>query len=188
MSEKYNKDIMTIENNKVPLMMYGSAYMISQMCRGRLKGRRWKASIFFAVWCGCMLYIGMKHYDLVSNPVPTGISLICLYMMTYYLFILPNRIKLKGEHIYKSSHMLNKSERVTIKRDGYTIQNKYETLIGYWTDILDCIETDKCYIMTSEYSKRLIIISKACLDGKQNEMLAAFLKRTLPSKYRKTKK
>lgn len=188
MSEKYNKCIMTIENNEIPLMMYGDAYMISQMCRGRLKGKEWKASVFFAIWCACMLYISIKHYDLLSNPVPTGISIICLYMMTYYLFILPKRMKLKGEHIYKSSHMLNKTETVTVKREGYVIENKYETLIGYWTDILDCIETGNYYLMISEYSKRLIIISKKCLDDEQNERLAEFLKRTMASKYRKTKK
>ncbi len=188
MSEKYNKCIMTIENNEIPLMMYGDAYMISQMCRGRLKGKEWKASVFFAIWCACMLYISIKHYDLLSNPVPTGISIICLYMMTYYLFILPKRMKLKGEHIYKSSHMLNKTETVTVTREGYVIENKYETLIGYWTDILDCIETGNYYLMISEYSKRLIIISKKCLDDEQNERLAEFLKRTMASKYRKTKK
>ena len=169
-------------------MMYGNAYMIAHMRRGRLKGKEWKASIFFAIWCCCMFYMALKHYDLISNPVPVGISIICLYMMTYYLFILPNRIKLKGEHIYKSSHMLNKTEKVTITRDGYTIENKYEALIGYWTDILDCIETNSYYLMISEYSKRLIIISKKCLDNEQNEKLAEFLKKTMPAKYRKTKK
>ena len=42
--------------------------------------------------------------------------------------------------------------------------------------------------MISEYSKRLIIISKKCLDDEQNEKLAEFLKKTMPAKYRKTKK
>lgn len=52
MSEKYNKCIMTIEDNEIPLMMYGNAYMIAHMRRGRLKGKEWKASIFICnmVW------------------------------------------------------------------------------------------------------------------------------------------
>ena len=75
--------------------------------------------------------------------------------------------------------MLNKTEKVTITRDGYTIENKYEALIGYWTDILDCIETNSYYLMISEYSKRLIIISKKCLDDEQNEKLAEFLKKNV---------
>ena len=142
MSEKYNKCIMTIENNEIPLMMYGNAYMIAHMRRGRLKGKEWKASIFFAIWCCCMFYMALKHYDLISNPVPVGISIICLYMMTYYLFILPNRIKLKGEHIYKSSHMLNKTEKVTITRDGYTIENKYEACRVFENDYASKIQKD----------------------------------------------
>ena len=45
MSEKYNKCIMTIENNEISLMMYGNAYMIAHMRRGRLKDKIGRAHV-----------------------------------------------------------------------------------------------------------------------------------------------
>lgn len=188
MPDKYNSHVMTIENNKIPLLMYGNAYMLSQMRCGKLRGKEWKASVFFVVWLGCMFHMSLNRFNMSSNPVPLGISIICLYMMTYYLIILPKRVKLNGEHIYKSSHMLGRTEKILITREGYTLENKYETLSGYWTDMTDCIESSEFFLLISEYSKRLIIISKKCLDEDQMECLGNFLKRTLTVKYRKIKK
>lgn len=188
MADRYNSHIMTIENNKIPLLMYGKAYTISQMRIGKLRGKEWKATVFFVVWLGCMFYMSLHRFNMSSNPVPLGICIICLYMMTYYLIILPKKIKLKGEHIYKSSHMLGKTEKITITRDEYILENKYETLSGYWTDMTDCIESSEFFLLISEYSKRLIIISKKCLDNEKTKSLSEFFKRTMTVKYRKIKK
>lgn len=188
MADTYNSRVMKIENNRVSLLMYGRAYTISQMRRGMLRGKEWKASVFFVVWLGSMFYMSIHEFSLSTNPVPLGISIICLYMMTYYLFILPKRVKLNGEHIYKSSHMLNKPEKITINRDSYVIENKYERLSGYWTDITDCIETSEYFLMMSEYSPRLIIISKKSLDDSQTKELSEFFERTMTVKYRRLKK
>ncbi len=168
--------------------MYSRAYMLAHMRRGRLRGKEWKASVFFVVWLFSMFYMSVNKFNISANPVPLGICIICLYMMTYYLFILPKRITLEGEHIYKSSHMLCESERITVTRDGYTLQNKYETLCGYWTDMTDCIETDEYFLLMCDYSKRLIIISKKCIGDDETERLRDFFKRTMTVKYRKLKK
>ncbi len=188
MADIYNRHIMTIDNNKIPILMYGKAYMLSHMRRGRLKGKEWKATVFFVVWLMCMFYMSVNRFHMSANPVPLGISIICLYMMTYYLFILPKRVMLEGEHIYKSSHMLCRSEKITVTRDGYTLQNKYETLCGYWTDMTDCIETSEYFLLLGEYSKRLIIVSKKSIDDEKTECLRDFFKKTMTVKYRKVKK
>lgn len=188
MAGKYDSHVMIIENNNVPLLMYGNAYVFAEMRRGRLRGREWKATVFFVILLACMFYMSLFKFHMSSNPVPLGICIICLYMVTYYLYILAKKVKLEGEHIYKSSHMLGLDEKITITREGYTLENKYETLSGYWTDMTDCIDSSQFFLLMSEYSKRLIIISKKCLNDEQTEKLSEFFKHTMAIKYRTIKK
>lgn len=185
MSGFYDNKLFDIKENKISFKIYADAYYISEIRHGKIKGKEWKASVFFVLWLLSMFYMSVKGFHLSKNPVPVAICVICLYMMTYYLFLLPKKTRLLGEHIYKSSHLLNKTEHIEIFRDHFVMQSRYEKIIGYWTDMSDCIECRDYFLLISEFNSRLMIIPRESVKEEEWKQISDFFMNTFPSKYRK---
>ena len=107
--------------NKITIQNYAEAYRIFNLRHGASSGREWKASVFFVIGLVMLFFILMQNFNLAKVPVAIIVLLICMYMCTHYIYILPKKAKLRGEHIYKSSKLLSKPYQTEIYRDRKSV-------------------------------------------------------------------
>ena len=185
-TDKNNNGIAEFDN-QVKIQEYAEAYQLYDLMHGRSHGREWKSSVFFVIALIMFFILSMEHFNLVKVPAATIVLLISSYMCTHYLYLLPRKAKLLGEHIYKSSHLLSKSCHFKIERDNFTLKNDYEYIKKYNTDITDCIETDEMFVLMGGIDKKIVVISKRCLDEQQYEVLSHHFQARMVKQYRRTK-
>lgn len=173
--------------NKITIILYSKAYRMYDICKGRSNGKEWKATVFFIIALAMLFILMTQHFIFSSVPVCTIGLIVCLYMITYYLILLPKMASLWGEHIYKSSHLLSKPEKIRIYSNGFIRQNAYEKSCGYFSSVSDCIETEKSFVLFGDFDKKILVISKACLTDEMKEQLSEFFVNQFVRKYRKVK-
>lgn len=172
-------------NNKLKIREYSEGYRIFDLRRGNSRGREWKSTVFFILGISMLFILMINGFNIAGYPVAAIVLLICMYMCSHYLYMLPKKAKLRGEHIYKSSKLLSKEYQFDIYRDYFLMKNEYETLKRYYTDITDCIETDSIYVLIGGYEHRVTVISKRCLSNEQCEKLTELFSREMIKQYRK---
>lgn len=180
------ENILTFKN-KLKIREYAEGYKLFDLRCGASKGREWKSSVFFFLGIAMLFMLMMNNFNIAKLPVTSIVLLICMYMCSHYVYMLPNKAKLKGEHIYKSSKLLSKESSFEIYKEYFVMKNEYEYLKRYYTDITDCIETDDIFVLIGGMEKRITVISKRCLTQEQSEKLSHFFKREMIKQYRRTK-
>ncbi len=173
--------------NKMTIMLYSNAYRLYDIRKGRSNGKEWKASVFFIIDMAMLFVLMTQHFVFSSVPVCTIGLIVCSYMITYYLVLLPRMARRYGEHIYKSSHLLSKPEKIHIYSNGFIRQNAYEKSCGFFSSVSDCIETEKTFILFGDFDKKILVISKECLTDEMKVRLAAFFENQFVRKYRKVR-
>lgn len=173
--------------NKVTIMLYSKAYRMYDIRKGRSNGKEWKASVFFVIGLAMLFVLMTQHFVFSSVPVCTIGLIVCLYMITYYLVLLPKMAALLGEHIYKSSRLISKPEKISIYGNGFVKRNDYEKSCGYFSSVSDCIETEKSFVLFGDFDKKILVISKACLTDEMKRNLSEFFVNLFVRKYRKVK-
>lgn len=173
--------------NKVNIMLYSRAYRLYDIRKGKSNGKEWKATVFFALAL-VMLFVLMTQNFVFSNvPVCVIGLIVCLYMITYYLVLLPKMASLMGEHIYKSSRLISKPSKIRIYQNGFVTENEYEKFCGYFSTMSDCIETEKSFVLFGTFDRKILVISKSCLDDDTAANLSEFFQNQFVRKYRKVK-
>lgn len=175
-------------DNKITILLYANAYCMYDIRKGRSNGKEWKATVFFVIALIMIFVLMTQHFIFSSVPVCTIGLIVCLYMVTYYLILLPKMARLQGEHIYKSSRLLSKPSKITIYRNGFVMQNAYEKLCGYFSSVLECVETEKSFILFGDFEKKILVISKSCLTDEMKADLSEFFENQFVRKYRKVKR
>ena len=180
------KPVLTFRN-KLRIREYAEGYRLYDLIRGSSKGREWKASVFFFLGIAMLFMLMMNNFNIPKLPVSTIVLLICMYMCTHYIYMLPKKAKLKGEHIFKSSRLLSKEYTFQIDKEYFIMENEYEKLKRYYTEITDCIETDELFLLIGGIKKQIIVISKRSLNKEENQLLSHHFKREMIRQYRRTK-
>lgn len=173
--------------NQLKIREYANACMIFDLVRGKSKGREWKASVFFFIAMIMLLILMMENFNFTKVPVCAIVLLICMYMCSHYLYMLPKKAKLKGEHIYKSSKLLSKEYEFEIYQDFLIFKNQFEFLKKYYSQITDCVETNELFVLIGGVEHPIIVISKRCLDEKQCVLLSEHFQNEMVHQYRRTK-
>ncbi len=174
-------------DNEIKLRDYSEAYRIYDLRCGLSMGREWKASVFFVLALGALFVMMMENFDLGRIPTASIVILISMYMCTHYLYLLPKKAKLKGEHIYRSSRLLSKPKHFKIYRDHFMFRNEYEYLKRYYTELSDCIETDNSFVLIGGTDHRVTVISKSLLNDNVIEKLSEHFSREMIGQYRRAK-
>lgn len=182
----YN-DLIAEFDNKIKISDYSEAYRIYDLRCGLSMGREWKASVFFVLALGALFVMMIENFDLASVPTASIVILISMYMCTHYVYLLPRKAKLKGEHIYKSSGLLSKQKRFKIYRDHFIFKNEYEYLKRYYTELSDCIETDDCFVLIGGTDHKVTVISKSSLEASVIEKLSEHFSHEMIRRYRRAK-
>lgn len=172
--------------NKLKIREYAEGYRIFDLRRGNSRGREWKSSIFFFLGLSMLFILLMNGFNVAGYPVAAIVLLICMYMCSHYLYMLPKKAKLKGEHIFRSSKLLSKEYQFDIYRDYFLMKNEYETLKRYYTEITDCIETDSIFVLIGGFEHRVTVISKRCLSEEKSEKLTELFSSEMIKQYRRT--
>ena len=172
--------------NKLKIREYAAGYQIYDLRHGKSKGRVWKSSVFFFLTIAMLFVLMMNNFRIKDFPSVTLILLVCMYMCTYYVYILPSKAKLRGEHIYKKSKLLSKEYSFKIKNDCFIMKNDYEYLKKYYSELTDCIETDEIFLLAGGIEGNITVISKRCLSDDQTKELSAFFARKMIKQYRRT--
>lgn len=173
--------------NKITIMLYSNAYRMYDIRKGRSNGKEWKASVFFVIALALLFVLMTQHFVFSSVPACTIGLIVCLYMITYYLILLPKMAALLGEHIYKSSRLISKPEKIRIYSNGFVKRNAYEKSCGYFSSVSDCIETEKSFVLFGDFDKKILVISKDCLTDEMKSQLSEFFVNQFVRKYRKVK-
>lgn len=176
-----------IKENKISIRDYALAYVICDSRKGASCGKEWKASVFFAIGLLMLFILLMESFRIAKVPVIAIVLLICMYMCTYYIYLLPKKAKLEGEHIYKSSKLLSKKFKVDIYREYFIFENENEYLKRYYSEISDCIETDEIFVLIGGYEHEITVISKKYLDEEKCKKISDFFKSEMMRQYRRTK-
>lgn len=173
--------------NSITIQDYAQAYRLYDLRRGLSSGREWKSSVFFVLGLVMLFFILMENFNLAKVPVASIVLLICMYMCTHYISLLPKKAKLKGEHIYRSSKLLSKSSKIELYRDYFIMKNDYIYIRRYYSELSDCIETDDIFVLIGGVEQRIIVISKECLTQEQSEAVSEYFRRELVKQYRRIK-
>lgn len=183
------KDLKLVEKfeNKITIKDYAYAYQLYDARKGASLGKEWKASVFFVIALVMLFFILMENFNLAKVPVASIVLLICMYMCTHYIYILPKRAKLQGEHNYRCSKLLSKISCIEIYRDCFVIKNEYEYLKRYYTEITDCFETDNSFVLIGGMEHNICIISKKSLTDEQIENISVYFQHEMIKQYRRTK-
>ena len=181
-----NSLVMSFES-KLKIREYAEGYRLFDLRRGKSSGRVWKSSVFFAIAIAMMIIIMLNSWDITRVPVACVILLVCIYMCSYYLYMLPKRAKLRGEHIFKSSKLLSKNCKYYIYRDHFIMKSENETLKRYYTELTDCIETDDIFLLIGGFENRVTVISKRYITQSQRQLLSEHFQRETIRQYRRIK-
>ncbi len=181
-----NETVMRFKN-KLKIREYAAGYQLYDLRHGKSKGRVWKSSVFFFIAMAMLFILMMTGFNAAGYPVVTLMLMVCMYMCSYYVYMLPAIAKLKGEHIYKSSRLLSKEYFFEIKKDCFIMKNEHEYLKKYYSGLTDCIETDDIFMLAGGIDNTIIVISKRCLSGEENSELSAFFKREMVKQYRRAR-
>ena len=173
--------------NKLKIREYSEGYRLFDLRRGSSSGREWKSSVFFFLGLAMLFILMMQRFNIVKLPVCAIVLLISAYMCTHYVYMLPKKAKLKGEHIFKSSKLLSKEYEFEIYKEYFVMKNEYEYLKRYYTDITDCIETDNIFLLIGGIERRITVISKRCLSEKESERLSQYFQKEMIRQYRRTR-
>ena len=173
--------------NKLRIREYAEGYKLYDIRRGRSAGREIKASLFFFLAMAMLFMLMLENFNIPKLPVCTIVLLICMYMCSYFIYILPNMAKLKGEHIYKSSELISKEYSFEFYKEYFIMKNEYESLKRYYTELSDCIETDDIFLLIGGMEKKVIVISKHCLEKDKCEKLSSFFQKETIRQYRRTR-
>ena len=188
MSESRYNGLIAEFDNKISIRDYAEGYKIYDLRRGFSRGKEWKASVFFVIGLGMLFILLMEHFDFDRVPVVAIMLMICMYMCTHYLYLLPKKAKLKGEHIYKSSRLLSKQKHYEFYRDYFIVKNEYEYLKRYYTEITDCIETSSAFVLIGGIESKIIVIAKKGLAAEQCSSLSDHFSKEMIRQYRIRKK
>ena len=179
-----NHCIMSFDN-KLKIKEYAEGYRIFDLRCGSSRGREWKSSVFFFLALGMLFILMLNGFDISRIPVAAIVLLICMYMCSYYLYMLPKKAKLRGEHIFKSSKLLRKEYSFDLYKDYFTMKNEYEYTKKYYTELSDCIETDSIFVLIGGIEDRLTVIAKKSMNENDRIELSRIFKREMPDRYRR---
>ena len=173
--------------SKLNIKEYADGYRIFDLKRGRSAGREWKSTVFFMISMAMLFFLLMSVMDIGRMPVCAAVFLISAYMCTHYVYILPRKAKLRGEHIYKSSKMLSKEYVFDVYPDYFIMRNKNESIKRYYSDVSDCIETKNIIVIIGGFEKRFIVISKRNIEKNELEKISRYFKNRMVKQYRRIK-
>lgn len=172
--------------NKLRIREFSEGYSLYKtLTRQGASAIRWVRAVFFLLLgAGMIVMLAWERFDFGRLPVCTAVLLICMQMCTYYFFLLPRREKLWGEHLYKSSRLINKECQMTWYSDHFTVMNAFEQLNRSYGDVSDCLESGQIILLSGGEGKESVVIAKKCLSSEQYEKLVGLLKEKLGKRYR----
>lgn len=182
-----NVDAEMTFKSRLKIRDYAEGYRLFDLKRGKSAGREWKSTIFFMISMLMLFLLLMSKFNLAKMPVCAIIMLISAYMCTYYVYILPRKAKLMGEHIYKNSKLLSKKYEFEVYGDYFIMKNQYESLKRYYSEITDCMETNDIFVLVGGIEKRLIVIAKRELTENQKEKISKLFHQHMIKQYRRIK-
>lgn len=166
---------------------YSEGYKLYEMRRGFGAGREIKATLFFFLAMGMLFILMLKDFDIARLPVCAVILLVCMHMCSYYIFIMPKKAKLMGEHIYKSSRLIGRTYSYEFSKEYFVMKNKYQCLKRYYTELSDSFETDDLFVLIGGIENKLIVIPKSCMESRDAEKLSGILRKETIKQYRRLK-
>ncbi len=172
-------------DGKLKIQEYAYAYQQYGLQYGASSQRGVKAAAFSVAAAMVLYALFMEHFNFERLPAAAVLLLICMYMITYYLYLVPKKIRLHGEHIYKSSRLLSKPKHFQIYRDFFEMHSEYESLKRFYTDISDCIETDADYILIGGTEHRVTVIPKKTMSEQQKQDVTRHFRQEMPKQYKR---
>lgn len=160
-----------------------NGYVLKEKTFGRLKAAYWYGALFAALslLTGYMAINEITVYGRISKWM---ICAVLAFATVYFTVIKQNRIRKEGRSIYNTSKLLNCTFTFKVYRDSFYIENAYEQLNGYWTDVAAGLETKERIIIVSEWFSRPVIIPKTKENKEQTDAVSRHLQNTLISKYK----
>lgn len=113
--------------------------------------------------------------------------LLCAACIIYQQMILPQRIQNQANVMYRSNQVLQETETVTLTRDGYTLKNKYETVIGFWSETAFCAENEQYMIFCGGLDREMIVVSKEEWSEEQRIAVSEKMQETFAGRYKQVR-
>ena len=91
----------------------------------------------------------------------------------------------EADRMYGSNRLLRQEETITLTREGFTIQNAYESIQGYWAEAAQCFETESFFAVAGGTERPLLILSKESIPSQRREEVSGKMKSIFAARYRR---
>ena len=170
---------------KVSSQQFETAYFLMQKSLSPLHIPLVRAGLCFTGVVLALSLAPLFRTLFLSMAVPLVAAGVCLALAVFFLVAAPSSVKSRGEEIFRSNQTLQLPYTLSFFPEYLLLENEYEAVKEYWTDIERGIEDSSLILLQGGREKPLIVIPKESLGYREREKLSSFLQNQLVSKFRR---
>lgn len=175
--------IATISDQKTDKQSFAQGFVYRERIGGKLKNCNMYC-LFFMIAAALFMVFAYREFTMYKMVIKAAISAVLVICAVYFAVIKPNYVKKYALGLYAKSDIMRSPVTIKLYRDSFFINNEYEKLNGYWTDIIAGKEDDEKIVLVSEWTVRPIVILKKDVDKEEILKISQHLKNTLTYKYK----
>ena len=161
-------------------------WMVREKAVGRLKYQK--------MWLGVLTVLSifflsfalpdLAHSHWIRSITALTYVLFCICIAAYQAMILPRRVQMEAVRMYRTNQLLQTENQLIVTRDGYTLKNRYETRIAYWSEMAFCAETEQSFVYCGGRERDPMIILKNVIPAEEREHFSEKMQETFAGRYR----
>lgn len=113
--------------------------------------------------------------------------LMCMVCVVYQQIVLPQRVWSDADALYRSNRVLQSRETICLTRDGFTIENPYEQITGYWSETACCAESAQYFVFCGGLDRETIILPKNTMTDEQIARVSEKMHEVFAGRFRTVK-
>lgn len=183
MASYYDKELLCLHEHHVEEAAFCQSRVLEEKAIGILRHRAVKIAVCLAgiLILALLLPRYSATYQTAGFPI---VLMVALAALTGYLLFFQSRFLMEdAAERYTSNHLLQEPEEIRLTRDGFEIQNQYETITGYWAEKEHCIETTEFFLMLGGRERPVLILSKKGLGEEERRWLSEQFRNIFAARY-----
>ena len=181
----YDHALITTERTLSP-DAFEHAWMLRERAFGNLRDSK-RMTVLFGILGAA--FLALKIPELAQFRWESAIAgllefLLCVACIIYQQIVLPQRMMSMAHDLYRTNKLLQQTERITLTRDGFEIQNRCETVRGFWSETAFCAEDEAFMIFGGGLDREMVIVAKENWTEEEKTRVSEKMKETFAGRYK----